>query len=64
MNYTFFAIACYIVMRAFKQLFGEYQEKLWFKISYRVIAAFTLYAGLAAAIVWYCNFRFLGFDFK
>ena len=64
MNYTFFALACYIVMRAFKQLFEEYQGKLWFKVVYKIITALTLYAALAALIVWFFNFKMLGFDFK
>jgi hypothetical protein len=64
MNYTFFAIACYILMRAFRQLFKEYQEKPWYKIVYKAIAAITLYAALAGILVWYFNLRLLGFDFK
>ncbi|MGA2143018.1 MAG: hypothetical protein ABSG94_11445 [Brevinematales bacterium] len=64
MDYTFFAIACYIVMRAFRQIFEEYREKTWFKIIYKIIAVATCYAGLAAILVWFFQIRLLGFDFK
>jgi hypothetical protein len=64
MDYTFFAISCYIVMRAFRQIFEEYREKTWFKIIYKIMAGVTCYAGLAAILVWFVQIRFLGFDFK
>jgi hypothetical protein len=64
MNYIFFAIGCYIFMRAFRQLFEEYKDMLWFKIVYKVIAAGTLYAAFAGIIVWYTQAELLGFSFK
>ena len=64
MNYSLFAVSCYIVMRAFKQIFEDYKDEKWFKITYRIIAVLTCYAGLAAILVWFFQVRFLGFDFK
>jgi len=39
MNYTLFAIACYIIMRGLQVLFAEYSQKLWYKIVIKSAAA-------------------------
>jgi uncharacterized membrane protein len=62
MNYTFFAIGCYIVMRAVPVLFEDQAQQKWYKVTLKVIALITLYAGLASVIVWYKEMNLLGFD--
>jgi hypothetical protein len=62
MNYTFFAIGCYIVMRGLQVLFEEQSQKTWFKILIKVIAVITIYAALASLIVWYKEVSLLGFN--
>jgi hypothetical protein len=62
MNYTFFAIACYIIMRGIQVLFEEHNKKKWFKILLKVVTVIMLYAALTSIIVWYKEIAFLGFD--
>lgn len=62
MNYTFFAIACYIIMRGLQVLFSEYSQKLWYKIIIKSATVVMLYAALASVIVWYEKISLLGFD--
>lgn len=62
MNYTFFAIGCYIVMRAVPVLFEDRAGQRWYKITLKAIALVTLYAGLASLIVWYGKVNLLGFS--
>jgi len=68
MNYTLFAIACYIVMRGLQVLFAEYALKLWFKIVIKSVTVVMLYAALASLMNWYMtvewlkNHYLLGFD--
>ena len=62
MNYTLFAIACYIVMRGLQVLFVEYQDKLWTKVVIKSATVVMLYAALASLVVWYHKVNLLGFD--
>ncbi len=62
MNYTLFAIACYIVMRGLQVLFAEYLDKLWFKVIIKSVTVVMLYAALASLVVWYHKANLLGFD--
>jgi hypothetical protein len=62
MNYTLFAIACYIVMRGLQVLFAEYVQKLWYKIIIKSVTVIMLYAALASLVVWYEKISLLGFD--
>ena len=62
MNYTLFAIACYIVMRGLQVLFSEYAQKLWYKIVIKSVTVIMLYAALASLVVWYQKISLLGFD--
>lgn len=62
MNYTLFAIACYIVMRGLQVLFGEYLEKMWYKVVIKSVTVAMLYAALASLVVWYEKINLLGFD--
>ena len=48
MNYTLFAIACYITMRGLQVLFEEYAQKLWYKIIIKSVTLVMLYAALAS----------------
>jgi hypothetical protein len=62
MNYTFFAIACYIIMRGIQVLFEEHTDKKWYKTLLKTITVIMLYAALASLIVWYKEIAFLGFS--
>ena len=62
MNYTFFAIGCYILMRGLQVLFEEQSQKLWFKVLIKVAAVITIYAALAALIIFYKEINFLCFS--
>ncbi len=62
MNYTFFAIACYIVMRGIQVLFEEQNQKKWYKVLLKVVTVIMLFAALASLVVWYKEIWFLGFD--
>jgi len=62
MGYTFFAIGCYIVMRAVQVLFEEQQERKWYKILIKCVTVITLYAGLASLVIYYKEIPLLGFD--
>ena len=62
MNYSLFAIACYIVMRGLQVLLVEYLDKLWYKIVIKSVTAVMLYAALASLVVWYEKINLLGFD--
>jgi hypothetical protein len=62
MNYTFFAIACYIIMRGVQVLFAEYTHKKWYKTLLKVVIIIMLYAALASLVVWYKEIAFLGFS--
>ncbi|MDD5067194.1 MAG: hypothetical protein PHF84_09125 [bacterium] len=62
MNYTFFAIGCYIIMRGLQVLFEEKKEKKWARLLIKGWTVFTLYAGLASLAVWYIEVPFLIFQ--
>jgi uncharacterized membrane protein YcjF (UPF0283 family) len=62
MNYTLFAIACYIVMRGLQVLFEEYARRTWYKIVIKSMTLVMLYAALASLVNWYGKFWLLGFD--
>ena len=62
MNYTLFAIACYITMRGLQVLFAEYLEKTWCKVVVKSVTVVMLYAALASLVVWYHKVNLLGFD--
>lgn len=62
MNYTFFTIACYVIMRGLQVLFEEHNQKKWYKILIKVVTIIMLYAALASLIVWYKDIAFLGFS--
>jgi len=62
MNYTLFAIACYIIMRGLQVLFSEYSQKMWYKVVIKSMTVVMLYAALASVIVWYEKISLLGFD--
>ena len=62
MNYTFFAIGWYIVMRGLQVLFEEHMGKKWVNILIKVVTLIMLYAALASIIVWYREIHLLGFS--
>jgi len=62
MNYTLFAIACYIIMRGLQVLFSEYSQKMWYKVVIKSATVVMLYAALASVLVWYEKINLLGFD--
>lgn len=62
MNYTLFAIACYIVMRGLQVLFAECSERTWYKVLVKSVTVVMLYAALASLVVWYEKINLLGFD--
>jgi hypothetical protein len=62
MNYTLFAIACYIVMRGVQVLFAEFAQKMWYKIVIKSMTVVMLYAALASLVNWYQKIQLLGFD--
>jgi hypothetical protein len=62
MNYTLFAIACYIIMRGLQVLFVEYLEKTWYKVVIKSVTVIMLYAALSSLVVWYEKINLLGFD--
>jgi hypothetical protein len=62
MNYTFFAIACYILMRGLQVLFEDNLKARWCKIVVKSVTVIMLYAALASLLVWYKEIPFLGFD--
>jgi hypothetical protein len=62
MNYTFFAIACYIIMRGLQVLMEDKLDVRWCKILIKSVTVIMLYAALASLIIWYKEIPFLGFD--
>ena len=62
MNYTFFAIGCYILMRGLQVFFEEQLKLRWCKILIKSVTVVMLYAALVSLIVWYKQIPFLGFD--
>jgi hypothetical protein len=62
MNYTFFAIGCYILMRGLQVLFEDNLKSRWCKIVIKSVTVIMLYAALASLVVWYKEIPFLGFD--
>ena len=63
MNYTFYAISLYIIMRGLQVLLEEHAQKRWYKVLIKAVTIFMLYAALASIIVWYyTGIKFLGFD--
>ena len=62
MNYTFFAIGCYILMRGLQVLCEEKLKAGWCKILIKTVTVIMLYAALASLIVWYKEISFLGFS--
>jgi len=62
MNYTLFAIACYIVMRGLQVLFVEYLDQMWYKVVIKSVTVAMLYTALASLVVWYEKVNLLGFD--
>ena len=62
MSCTFFAVGCYIGMRAV-QVLCEGKEQGWrVKNTIRVVTVITLYAALASLIIWYKAIPLLGFS--
>ncbi len=61
MNYTFFAIGCYIAMRSIQVLCEGRERAKWTKLLILLAAIFTLYAAVASLIVWYQEMPLLGF---
>ena len=61
MNYTFFAIGCYITMRAVQVLCEDHLHARWCKILIKTVTVLTLYSALASLVVWYKEIPFLGF---
>jgi hypothetical protein len=61
MNYTFFAISCYIILRA-TEVLAEGSEKQWPRRTIKVIAVLTLYAAISSLIMFYHQIWLLGFD--
>jgi len=62
MNYTMFAIACYIVMRGLQVLFEEFAARTWYKIMIKSVTVVMIYAALASLVNWYEKIQLLGFD--
>jgi len=62
MNYTLFAIACYIIMRGLQVLFIEYTQKMWYKVVIKSTTVIMIYAALASLANWYEKIQLLGFD--
>jgi hypothetical protein len=62
MNYTLFAIACYIIMRGLQVLFEDHLKAPWCRILIKSITILMLYAALASLIVWYKQIPMLGFN--
>jgi hypothetical protein len=62
MNYTLFAVACYIIMRGLQVLFEEKLQSKWCKILIKTVTVIMLYTALASLIVWYKQIPLLGFD--
>lgn len=62
MDYTFFAIGCYIIMRGLQVLLEEKLKVRWCKMLIKSVTVIMLYAALASLIVWYKEIWFLGFD--
>ena len=62
MNYTLFAIACYIVMRGIQVLFEEQAQKTWYKVLIKSVTVVMIYAALASLVNWYEKIHLLGFD--
>ena len=64
MPYTFYAIACYIVMRGLQVLFEEYKEALWYKILIKSVTAFMLVVALLAIANLYNELNLLGINME
>lgn len=62
MNYTFFAVAAYIFMRAFETIFSDQKNKHWYKTAIKVIGWVVLYGAVAALISFYIKAPLLGYD--
>lgn len=62
MSYTFFAVGCYIAMRAAQVLCQGREKERWATVLIRAVAVVTLYAALASLIIWYKEIPLLGFD--
>jgi hypothetical protein len=62
MNYTLFAVGCYIVMRGLQVLLEERLQARWCKTLVKTVTVIMLYAALASLVVWYKEIPFLGFD--
>jgi hypothetical protein len=62
MNYVFFTVAAYILMRAFEVIFTDQQKKRWYKNTSKIIGIVVLYTAVAAMLVFYfTKLRPLGF---
>jgi len=62
LNYTLFAVGCYIGMRSLQVLSEGHEKAKWVRVLIKVAGIITLYAALASLIVWYKEINFLGFD--
>jgi len=62
MNYTLFAVGCYVGMRALQVLCEGSEKVKWVHVLIKVVGFITLYAALASVIVWYKEIPFLGFE--
>ncbi len=64
MPYTFYAIACYILMRGLQVLLEEYKNKLWYKILIKTVTVFMLIVALVAIINMYDKINILFINAK
>jgi len=62
MNYTLFAIACYIILRGLQVLLENHAGKRWYRILINGVTLVMLYAALSSLVVWYHRIYLLGFD--
>ena len=62
MPYTFYAIACYILMRGLQVLFEEYKKALWYKILIKSVTTFMLIVALLAIANLYNELNLLGIN--
>ena len=63
MNYTFFAVSMYIVMRGLQVLLEDHMHKKWAKNLIKIVAILMLYTAFSSMAVWYYEgIDFLGFD--
>lgn len=62
MNYTFFAISCYILMRSLEVLLKDSPNEKRRRVCVNAAAFLALYAAVASMVVWFVQLHLLGFD--